>query len=112
MSVDLVLLTFVYYSSALMEEKLKSPPVTTGLITMSGELKASEEEAILSHPLDDFKSGKIRMILGHPESWLTSVAEQITVALKGQGLVVGTFLDEFQMNLKDHWILFLKLHLF
>ena len=90
--------------SALMEEKLKNPPVKTGLITMSGDLKVShkENDAFLSEPLSQCKSGEITMLLGHPESWLTSTAEEITESLKNQGLVIGTFLDEFQMNLENH----------
>ena len=86
-----------------MEEKLKNPPVKTGLITMSGDLRASDEDAVLSEPLSDFKSGKITLMLGHAESWLTSTAEEITDSLKKQGLVVLTCLDEFQMNLENHW---------
>ena len=88
-----------------MEEKLRSPLVKTGLITMSGDLKFSikENDAFLSEPLQQFKSGEITMLLGHPESWLTSTAEEITDSLRNEGLVVGTFLDEFQMNLEDHW---------
>ena len=86
-----------------MEEKLKKPPVKTGLITMSGDLKASDEDVILSEPLADFKSGKITLLLGHPESWLTSTAEEITDSLRKQELIVGTILDEFQMHLENHW---------
>ena len=34
---------------------------------------------------------------------MTSTALEIVEAPNKQGLIVGTFLDEFQMNLKDHW---------
>ena len=91
--------------SALMEEKLKGPLVKTGLVTMSGDLKASiqENDAFLSDPIEQFKKGDITVILGHPESWLTSTAQEITACLSQEGLVVGSFVDEFQMNLADHW---------
>jgi hypothetical protein len=88
-----------------MEEKLKKPPVKTGLITMSGDIKvsSSESDASLSEPLSDCKSGEVTMLLGHPESWLTSTAEDILECLRNKELVIGTFLDEFQMNLENHW---------
>ena len=88
-----------------MEEKLRNPPVKTGLITMSGDLKVShrEDEVFLSEPLSAFKSGDVTMVLGHPESWITTTADEITESLKNQDLVIGTFLDEFQMNLENHW---------
>ena len=91
--------------SALMEEKVKDGVVKTGLITMSGSIKASieENEAVLSDSADHFKNGDISVILGHPEAWLTSTAEDIVQDLSKQALIVGTFLDEFQMNLCNHW---------
>ena len=72
---------------------------------MDGHLKHNikENDAFLSDPLSQFKSGEITMLLGHSQSWLTSTAEEITDSLKKQGLVIGTFLDEFQMNLENHW---------
>ena len=90
--------------SAIMEEKLKGPLVKTGVITMSGDVKASIEEndAYLSDPLAQFKSGDITILLGHAELWLTNTAQDITDSLNKRGLVVGTFLEEFQMNLVGH----------
>ena len=91
--------------SALMEEKLKNPLVKTGLITMSGYLKRSEHEsdAALTASIEDFKKGEIQMILGHPESWLTATAKEILKCLSKDGLIVFSFVDEFQMNLSKHW---------
>ena len=88
-----------------MEEKLKDPLVKTGVISMTGDLKYSikDEDVFLSEPLSQFKSGDITCLLGHPESWLTSTAEDITDSLRKQGLIVVTFVDEFQMNLEKHW---------
>ena len=91
--------------SALMEEKIKSTVVKTGVITMSGDLKYSrkENDAFLSDPLSMFKSGEITCLIGHSESWQTATAQDITASLRNQGLIVETFLDEFQMNLAQHW---------
>ena len=88
-----------------MEEKLENPPIRTGLITMSGEVKLSKQEKEMNRkdPLDQCRTGEGSLLIGHPESWLTEAAEQITDALKHKGLIVGTFLDEFQMNLSNQW---------
>ena len=53
-----------------MEEKVKSPLIPTGFITMSGTLKTNldrQEDVLLSQPKEDFKTGKVRLILGHAE---------------------------------------------
>ena len=73
-----------------MEEKIKDPFVKTGLITMSGNVKVNIEEndAYISDTCSNFKNGKIT----------------VTTCLNQKGLIVGTFLDEFQMNLaKQYW---------
>ena len=71
---------------------------------MNGDLISNiqENDAFLSDPIDQFKNGDTTIILGHPESWLTSTAQEITVSLSQRGLIVGSFLDEFLMNLADH----------
>ena len=91
--------------SALMEEKIKTGLVPTGLISMKGELKHSSEDGhnSMSKPLESFKSGDVKCILGHPESWLSSTAQEILASLQSQGKILFNFVDEFQMNLSNHW---------
>ena len=91
--------------SALMEEKIKTGLVPTGLISMKGELKHSSEDGhnSMSKPLESFKSGEVKCILGHPESWLSSTAQEILTSLQSQGKILFNFVDEFQMNLSNHW---------
>ena len=92
--------------SALMEEKLKTPVIKTGLITMKGDLKMSSDvlgEAVLTDPIDMFKNGDIGVILGHPESWETDTARDIIEALRKEDMIIFSFLDEFQMNLSSFW---------
>ena len=93
--------------SSLMEEKLRDPVVRTGLITMKGDLKLScdddSEEVNLSEPIEHFKNGDLGLILGHPESWLTNTARDIIEALRKEEMIVFSFIDEFQMNLSNHW---------
>ena len=91
--------------SALMEEKLKNPVIKTGLITMKGDLKISDnsEEAVLTEPEEHFLTGDIGLILGHPESWITNTAKNIIEALRREELIIFSCVDEFQMNLSTHW---------
>ena len=92
--------------SALMEEKLKTPVIRTGLISMKGDLKMSSEghsEAVLTDSIELFKNGAIGVIIGHPESWLSDTAKDIIEALRKEERIVFSFLDEFQMNLSSFW---------
>ena len=91
--------------SALMEEKLKNSVIKTGLISMKGDLKMNDDscEAVLTDPVDLFKTGGIGLILGHPESWMTTTARNIIEALRAEELIIFSMLDEFQMNLSTHW---------
>ena len=90
--------------SALMEEKLKTSPITTGFISMTGDLKHSlDDDCSISKPLDSFKNGDIKCILGHPESFLSETAKEILNHLQQKGKIVFTFIDECQMNLSNHW---------
>ena len=92
--------------SSIMEEKIKKPFIPTGTIAMSGSLKSStedEDDLVLSDAIDDFKSGKIKTIIGHAESWLTETAKAILDNLRRLGLIVLTFLDEYHQGLSGHW---------
>ena len=92
--------------SSLMEEKLKNPPISTGFISMCGDLKYSSEyddSSSTSRPIDHFKDGEIKCILGHPESFISASAKEILAHLQSQGKIVFSFVDECQMNLSNHW---------
>ena len=91
--------------SALMEEKLKNGLMSTGLISMKGELKHAslDGQSSMSKPQECFKNGEVKCILGHPESWLSGTAQEILTHLQTLGKIIFTFVDEFQMNLSNHW---------
>ena len=92
--------------SSLMEVKLKNKVIKTGVITMKGDLKMHSEisdDAALTDPIEDFKTGGVGFILGHPESWLTKTAQDILEALRKQDMIIFSMVDEFQMNLSSHW---------
>ena len=89
-----------------MEEKVKSPLIPTGFITMSGTLKTNldrQEDVLLSQPKEDFKTGKVRLILGHAESFVSETGREILDSLRSSELVVLTIVDEFHQGLSDHW---------
>lgn len=95
--------------NSIMQEKLKQPYIPTGIISMKGDLQPSssigseKEDVILTNSLEDFKSGKIKCILGHAESWLSSVGEEILESLQEDGKILLTFLDEAHIPLSGHW---------
>ena len=95
--------------SSIMEEKLKSPYISTGVISMKGGLKSSlsesgeEEDIFLSEPVDDFKSGHLKCLLGHAESWISRVAQDILDSLRDKGLIILIIVDEAHIPLSDHW---------
>ena len=98
--------------SAIMEEKLKKSHIYTGTISMKGGLKTSEmsaedeDDVALSAPVEEFKSGAVKMIIGHAESWITNTAEDILESLQQRRLILFTFLDEAHIPLEHHWDMF------
>ena len=85
---------------------LKNKVIKTGLITMKGDLKVhndNSDDAALTEPIEEFKTGAVGLILGHPESWLTKTAQDILEALRKEDKIIFSMVDEFQMNLSSHW---------
>ena len=95
--------------SSIMNEKLKSKYISTGTISMQGDLKANtdfddeEEDVSLSASIDEFKDGKIKCLIGHAESWGTKTASDILDSLQEKGLILFSFVDEAHTPLSDHW---------
>jgi hypothetical protein len=95
--------------SSIMEEKLKTPYISTGVISMKSDLKSSmsdsgeEDDLFLSDPVDDFKTGRVKCLIGHAESWVSRVAQDILDSLREKGLIILTFVDEAHIPLSDHW---------
>ena len=93
-------------SSAIMEEKVKSTLIPTGVITMGGTLVTTtegHEDVLLSEPKEDFKNGKIKLILGHAESWISETGKEILDSLRSSESIVMTFVDEYHQGLSAHW---------
>ena len=62
--------------NAIMQEKMREAYISTGIISMQGDIKHSEERdnVFLSDPAGDFKAGKVKCVIGHAESWTSEVA--------------------------------------
>ena len=58
-------------NNILIEKTNSNPPIKTAYLTMSGDA-VKEENASLSHSLEEISSGEIGCILGHAESFLSS----------------------------------------
>ena len=76
---------------------------------MRGDLKSSmlengeDDDIVLSGPVEDFKAGRLKLLLGHAESWVSKTAQDILDSLREKGLVVLTIVDEAHIPLSDHW---------
>ena len=73
---------------------------------MKGDLKVyndNSDDAALTEPIEEFITGAVGLILGHPESWLTKTAQDILEALRKEDKIIFSMVDKFQMNLSSHW---------
>ena len=62
-----------------------------------------EEAGGLVGPVEDFKTGCLKLLLGHAESWMSRTAQDILDSLREKGLVILTIVDEAHIPLADHW---------
>ena len=96
--------------NSIMHERLKQPYISTGIISMKGDLQPSssafhseDEDVALTDPLEDFKSGRVKCLIGHAESWMSGIAQEILDSLQEEGRILMTFLDEAHIPLSGHW---------
>ena len=89
--------------SSIIQEKIQDSYIPTGTISMHGGLKSSnereDEDIILSSPIEDFKNGNLKCLIGHAESWLSSTAGEILDSLQEKQLIIFNFLDEAHIPL-------------
>ena len=95
--------------NSIMQEKLKQPYISTGVISMKGDVQSSsecgeqEDDVVLTDPVEDFKSGKIKCMIGHAESWISGAAQEILDSLQEKDQILLTFVDESHIILSSHW---------
>ena len=91
--------------SMIMEEKIKSSPVRTAVLTMKGNFKKKVEEMEVqaSSPLQEIIAGLYPILLGHPESWSNVVGQDVLYKLQKQDNIILVFIDEMHQGLDDFW---------
>ena len=92
--------------SIIMEEKLRTSPVPTALLTMTGTLKRKDTEfevAQLSSPMEYVTVGQYVIVLGHAESWYNKVGQELLTALQKKGMIILIFVDEMHQGLDQFW---------
>ena len=83
--------------SSIMNQKLKNRICDAAVLTMTGQVKTSndEESANLSCDLDDLLAGKYPVLIGHPESFDSPMGRSILKELLRLGLLILVCIDEF-----------------
>ena len=85
-------------------EKLGDNPEEMVLLTLQGGLKREAEDATVSGcQEEEIWTGKVKMIIGHPEAWATETGQRILMELKKRKLMVLLAADEFHKMLPKHW---------
>ena len=72
--------------------------VPIAVLTMTGQLKHSEDQAVLSTTEEEVQDGTFPIILGHPESWGSDRGQVLLRDLKSKGRIQLTFIDEMHQE--------------
>ena len=64
--------------------------VPTAVLSMTGKIKHSEDQAVLSSPEEEVLTGTFPVLLGHPEAWGSDLGQ----TLKLRGIIHLNFVDE------------------
>ena len=86
----------------IMSEKLGSSIISTGVISMAGELKTSLEEkdgVKLCAPEENFLDGSLPCLFGHPESWQSEKERQLIKDLHKREKILMIVTDEMHCSL-------------
>ena len=84
--------------SSIMNQKLQNKICDAAVLTMAGQVKTStntDEEAELSCELEDLFGGKFPVLIGHPESFDSSMGRCILKELLRLGMLILVCIDEF-----------------
>ena len=52
--------------------------VPTAVLSMTGKIKHSEDQAVLSSPEEEVLTGTFPVLLGHPEAWGSDLGHSLT----------------------------------
>ena len=90
----------------LITEVIKTSPLglRTGFVKMSGAVEVDSELNIsMSHQMEDMCSGRISVIVGHPESFSSPAGRQILDSLQEKNLIMQLVVDEAHTGLTSQW---------
>ena len=68
--------------------------VPTAVLSMTGKIKHSEDQAVLSSPEEEVLTGTFPVLLGHPEAWGSDLGQTLLRNLKLRGMIHLNFVDE------------------
>ena len=72
--------------------------VPTAVLTMTGKLKHSEDEAVLSSPEEEVLNGTFPVLIGHPESWGSDRGQVLLRELQSRNMIQLNFIDEMHQE--------------
>ena len=92
--------------SDLIYEVMKTCPLglTIGFIKMSGALEVDGDTNVsMSHTIEELCSGRISVLVGHPESFSSPAGCKILDCLQDKNLIIQLVVDEAHTGLTSQW---------
>ena len=65
---------------------------------MTGKLKHSEDQAVLSSPEKEVLDGTFPVLIGHPESWGSDRGQVLLRDLQSRNMIQLNFVDEMHQE--------------
>jgi len=88
--------------TAIMMDQLENPICPVAMLSMDGKIKSSGE-ATLSRSIFELLAGKVPLLFGHPESFVSEEGQKILRQLKQKKMIRGLISDEFHQGQEGHW---------
>ena len=91
--------------TSIMNEKKQNDVCRVAVLSMSGQLSGSlePEDATLSCLLDELLNGDFAVLIGHPESFNTSLGQKILRELQRRERIILVCIDEFHQAGVGQW---------
>ena len=94
--------------NSILEEKSKKPRIKTAYVSMSGAIHGDGETAddgkgaveISDDFLEEILRGDFPIVMGHAESWLSSVGRMIIKELRKKDMIGAVVFDEVHKSLR------------
>ena len=92
--------------TSIMNQKMSNKICDVAVLSMTGKLTtslSSEEDAELSCKIDDLLAGKYPVLMGHPESFDSTLGQHILRELQRLDRLILVCIDEFHQGGEGHW---------